>query len=99
MITIIAPLDKMSIKECLLRAAYGFDLEPIVMDGIKTKKLVENAEMDYVEMMFEMYAEPESSYGDITRHFTTQNSWNKPCMRKWLRKCGYRGGFRHAEGC
>ena len=38
------------------RAAYGFDLEPIVMDGIKTKKLVENAEMDYVEMMFEMYA-------------------------------------------
>ena len=55
------------------RAAYGFDLEPIVMDGIKTKKLVENAEMDYVEMMFEMYAEPETSYGDITRYFTTQN--------------------------
>ena len=54
------------------RAAYGFDLEPIVMDGIKTKKLVENAEMDYVEMMFEMYAEPETSYGDITRYFTTQ---------------------------
>ncbi len=55
------------------RAAYGFDLEPIVMDGIKTKKLVENADMDYVEMMFEMYAEPETSYGDITRYFTTQN--------------------------
>ncbi|MCC0629151.1 MULTISPECIES: recombinase family protein [unclassified Clostridioides] len=55
------------------RAAYGFDLEPIVMDGIKTKKLVENAEMDYVEMMFEMYGEPETSYGDITRYFTTQN--------------------------
>ena len=28
--------------------------------------------MDYVEMMFEMYAEPETSYGDITRYFTTQ---------------------------
>lgn len=55
------------------RATYDFDLEPIVMDGIKTKKLVENAEIDYVEMMFEMYAEPETSYGDITRYFTTQN--------------------------
>ena len=43
------------------------------MDGIKTKKLVENTEMDYVEMMIEMYAEPETSYGDITRYFTTQN--------------------------
>ena len=26
------------------RTPYGFDTEPIVMDGIKTKKLVENAE-------------------------------------------------------
>lgn len=64
----------LELQECLLRAqaAYGFDLEPIVMDGIKTKKLVENAEMDYAEMMFEMYGEPETSYGDITRYFTTQ---------------------------
>ena len=30
------------------RTPYGFDTEPIVMDGIKTKKLVENAEeMDF----------------------------------------------------
>ncbi len=42
------------------------------MDGIKTKKLVENAEMDYVELMFQMYAEPDTSYGDITRYFATQ---------------------------
>ena len=47
------------------RAPYGFDTEPIVMDGIKTKRLVENAEMDYAELMYEMYAEPENSYGDI----------------------------------
>ena len=52
------------------RAPYGFDTEPIVMDGIKTKRLVENAEMDYAELMYEMYAEPENSYGDITRYFT-----------------------------
>ena len=52
------------------RAPYGFDTEPIVMDGIKTKRLIENAEMDYAELMYEMYAEPENSYGDITRYFT-----------------------------
>ena len=42
------------------RTPYGFDTEPIV----------ENAEMDYAELMYEMYAEPENSYGDITRYFT-----------------------------
>ena len=31
---------------------YGFDTESIVMDGIKTKKLVENAEMDFAELMY-----------------------------------------------
>ena len=51
------------------RTPYGFDTEPIVMDGIKTKKLVENAEMDFAELMFQMYAEPGNSYGDITRYF------------------------------
>lgn len=40
------------------------------MDGIKTKRLIETAEMEYAELMYEMYAEPETSYGDITRYFT-----------------------------
>lgn len=34
------------------RTPYGFDTEPIVMDGIKTKKLVENAEMDLPSSCF-----------------------------------------------
>ena len=29
-------------------------LMPIVMDGIKTKKLVENAEMDFAELMYQI---------------------------------------------
>ncbi len=48
------------------RAPYGFDTEPIVMDGIKTKRLIETAEMEYAELMYEMYAEPglrPSRYG------------------------------------
>ena len=52
------------------RAPYGFDTEPIGVDGIKTKRLIETAEMEYAELMYEMYAEPETSYGDITRYFT-----------------------------
>ena len=51
------------------RTPYGFDTEPIVMDGIKTKKLVENAEMDFAELMYQMYGEPGNSYGDISRYF------------------------------
>ena len=35
-----------------------------------TKRLIETAEMEYAELMYEMYAEPETSYGDITRYFT-----------------------------
>lgn len=52
------------------RAPYGFDTEPIVMDGIKTKRLVETAEMEYVKLMYELYAQSETSYGDIARYFT-----------------------------
>ena len=55
------------------RTPYGFDTEPIVMDGIKTKKLVENAEMDYAELIYQMYAEPSASYGDITRYFVAHD--------------------------
>ena len=55
------------------RTPYGFDTEPIVMDGIKTKKLVENAEMDFAELIYQMYAEPSASYGDITRYFVAHD--------------------------
>lgn len=55
------------------RAPYGFDLEPIVINGIKTKKLVENASMGYAQLMYEMYEVPEASYGDISRFFAKSN--------------------------
>ncbi|QNL45913.1 recombinase family protein [Oscillibacter hominis] len=50
---------------------YGFHAEPIVLDGIHTKKLVVNPEeAGHVRTMFELYAQPQVSYGDITRQFT-----------------------------
>lgn len=49
---------------------YGFRLEEIVMDGIHTKKLVPKPEeAAIVQEIFNMYAEPETSYGDITRYY------------------------------
>ena len=49
---------------------YGFRLEEIIMDGIHTKKLVpEPEEAAIVQEIFDMYAEPETSYGDITRYY------------------------------
>ena len=55
------------------KASYGFHTEPIKMDGINTKKLVVNPdEAANIRLMFEMYAQPTTSYGDITRYFAGQ---------------------------
>lgn len=52
---------------------YGFRSEPVKMDGINTKKLVVNPdEAAHIRLIFEMYADPKTSYGDITRHFAAQ---------------------------
>ena len=55
------------------KAPYGFHTEPIKMDGINTKKLVVNPEeAANIQLMFEMYAQPTTSYRDITRYFAEQ---------------------------
>ncbi|MCL2843487.1 MAG: recombinase family protein [Oscillospiraceae bacterium] len=53
------------------RIPYGFDTEPIVMDGVKTKQLVSKpADIKHIKLLYEMYAQPEVSLGDIARRFT-----------------------------
>jgi uncharacterized protein YjbI with pentapeptide repeats len=55
------------------KAPYGYNLEPTVLDGINTKMMVADPEAaERVKLMFEMYAEPEISFGDIARHFAGQ---------------------------
>lgn len=55
------------------KAPYGFHTEPIQMDGINTKKLVVNPEeAAHIRLIFEMYAEPKTSYGDVVRHLAEQ---------------------------
>lgn len=42
------------------QAPYGYQLEPTVVEGIRTKKMVADPiAADHVRLMFEMYAEPE----------------------------------------
>jgi len=52
-------------------APYGYRLEPTVMDGINTKKMViQPTEAEHVKLMYEMYAQPMTSFGDIINHFS-----------------------------
>jgi len=54
-------------------APYGFKVEPTVMDGINTKKMVADPEAaDHIRLMYEMYSKPDVSFGDITNYFINQ---------------------------
>ena len=52
---------------------YGFRLEEIMMEGIHTKRLIEEPQEGWiVREIFEMYGEPDTSYGDITRYYARE---------------------------
>jgi hypothetical protein len=53
------------------RAPYGYRTEQFMLDGIRTKRLIAHPdEAEQIRRMFEIYADPQSSYGDILRAFT-----------------------------
>ncbi len=55
------------------KAPYGYRTEPVRIDGINTKKLTVNPEeASNIQLMYEMYAQPKTSYGDIVRYFAEQ---------------------------
>jgi DNA invertase Pin-like site-specific DNA recombinase len=55
------------------RAPYGYTLTPSVVDGINTKVLTTDPEaVKRVKLLFEMYAQPHTSIGDIARYLTDQ---------------------------
>ena len=56
------------------QAPFGYQLEPTVIEGIHTKKMVADPETaDLVRLMFAMYSQPQTSFGDITRYFEEQD--------------------------
>jgi DNA invertase Pin-like site-specific DNA recombinase len=53
------------------KAPYGYRLVPTTLNGIRTNMFEADPEAaGRVKMMFEMYAEPETSFGDIARYFS-----------------------------
>ena len=51
-------------------APYGYMTEPFEIQGIKTKRLVADPEKaENVKLMFEMYADPQTSLGEVARRF------------------------------
>jgi len=52
---------------------YGYKLEHTVIDGVNTKTMMADPiAAKHVRLMFEMYAEPNTSFGDLARHFAEQ---------------------------
>jgi len=70
------------------RAPYGFRTEPIIIDGIHTKKLViEPTEAAFVRKMYEMYNDPRISLHDIATQLTAQgvrSYFGKPFSRSTI---------------
>jgi len=53
------------------KTPYGYILEPTVIDGVRTKMLASDPEAaERIKLMYEMYADPQNSLGDIIKHFT-----------------------------
>lgn len=51
------------------RIPYGFKLEPHIIDGKHTSRYaIEPDEAEIVKLIFSMYAEPTTSYGDIVKY-------------------------------
>ena len=59
------------------RIPYGYKLEPHMIDGKKTSRYgIDPAEAEIVKLIFSMYAEPQTSYGDIVRYLTENGIQN-----------------------
>lgn len=70
------------------RAPCGFRTEPIIIDGIHTKKLViEPTEAAFVRKMYDMYIDPRISLHDIATQLTAQgvrSFYGKPFSRSTI---------------
>lgn len=52
------------------RVPYGFRLVPATIDGVKTSRYdIKPEEAEQIKLIYELYARPECSYGDIVRYF------------------------------
>lgn len=59
------------------RIPYGYKKEPYMIDGKKTSHyVIDPAEAEVVKLVYSLYAEPQTSYGDIVRYLMEQGITN-----------------------
>lgn len=59
------------------RIPYGYKLEPYLIDGKRTSRyVIDPSEAEVAKLIFSMYAEPQTSYGDIVRHLMSRGIEN-----------------------
>ena len=64
------------------RASYGFNLTPTIISGINANMYEEDPETaNRVKMMFNMYADPPTSFGDIVRYLCDDGTNGKEFSR------------------
>jgi DNA invertase Pin-like site-specific DNA recombinase len=93
------------------KVPFGFRLESTVIEGVKTAKyVIHPAEAEQVKLIYELYAKPEASYGDIIVYFgehgITKNGkpWGRTRLADVLRNPVYVRAdldvyeFYHAQG-
>jgi DNA invertase Pin-like site-specific DNA recombinase len=67
------------------RVPYGFHMEQTVIGGIKTSKYVVNPEeAEQIKLLYELYADPHTSYGDVIQYISDHriknlrnHTWNR----------------------
>lgn len=60
------------------RIPYGYSLEPYIIDGKKSSRYAINPEeAEHVRLICEMYAEPQTSFGDIVQHLGEKQITNR----------------------
>jgi len=53
------------------KTPYGYTTEPFVIQGVAAKRFVADQEAaKNVRLMYELYAQPQTSLGDIARYFS-----------------------------
>lgn len=79
------------------KVPYGYAIEDTFIDGKKTSKFIENPEeSEHVRLMYELYANPDNSLGDIIKYFIAHGikhlrngNWNTARISEILRNPVY----------
>lgn len=59
------------------KVPYGFSLEKIKIDGVKTSKYVPvDKEINHIKLMYSIYSSPNKTLGDVIRYFKENNIKN-----------------------